>query len=84
MSWWSSRNDDDDDNDRRQEEERQEEARREDERREEERQEQGRQVYVSADGRVHSTPQAAIDASLAFEESSNTGAGCNQDSENVR
>jgi len=35
--------------------------------------------YISADGRVHSTPQGAVQASLEFEEISNTGAGCPQD-----
>ncbi len=45
--------------------------------------EKGKEVYVSADGRVHSTPQAAVDASLAFEQAANTGAGCNQASENI-
>lgn len=40
----------------------------------------GQDYYVSADGQVVSTPQEAVDASLGFEESSNTGAGCSQDS----
>jgi hypothetical protein len=34
--------------------------------------------YISADGRVHSNPRDAVAASLSFEDSSSTGAGCNQ------
>lgn len=40
-------------------------------------------VYIDAGGFVHSTPQAAVEASLLFEETSNTGAGCGQDPEYV-
>ena len=43
----------------------------------------GLEYYTSADGRVHSSPQKAVDGSLTFEESSNTGAGCSQDSGNI-
>lgn len=39
--------------------------------------------YISADCRVSSTPEEAVDKSLQFEDSSNTGAGCNQCTENV-
>lgn len=40
-------------------------------------------VYISADNRAHTSAKSAIDASLEFEESSNTGSGCSQSSENI-
>lgn len=40
-------------------------------------------VYISADGLAHTTPGEAIDASLGFEESSDTGSGCSQSSDNI-
>lgn len=39
--------------------------------------------YISADSRVSSTPEQAVEKSLEFESASNTGAGCNQAPENV-
>ncbi len=39
--------------------------------------------YISADCRVSSTPEEAVSKSLEFEDSSNTGAGCNQSPDNV-
>lgn len=40
-------------------------------------------VYISAGGLAHTTPQDAIDGSLAFEESTGTGSGCSQSSDNI-
>ncbi len=46
-------------------------------------QQEDTKVYVSADGRVHSTPEKAIEGSLTFELTSGTGAGCNQSPDQV-
>lgn len=42
-----------------------------------------RDHYISADGQVTSTPQEAVEASLIFEDTSGTGAGCGQDPANI-
>ncbi len=39
--------------------------------------------YISADGRIFRTPEEAIAASLSFEASSGTGAGCSQSPDNL-
>ena len=40
-------------------------------------------VYIAADGTVHSSAEKAVAASLTFEQTSSTGAGCDQAPENV-
>jgi len=42
------------------------------------------EYYVSADGGVHSSRAYAIAASLSFEASSDTNAGCNQSADGAR
>ena len=39
--------------------------------------------YIDAGGHVHSTPEGAIEGSLAFEAASGTGSGCSQSYDNV-
>ena len=43
----------------------------------------GKEVYISGNGLVSSTPQEAIETSLIFEDTSGTGAGCSQTPDNV-